>query len=297
MGEVDAWTMRGAVICYGLYNTFQLLKALGVRLSKSNGIIDVLKQYYLYHLLAVVGVSCITIFTLRPMYESPWERERAWSCMLSLVHTLYGAVETRISLKRMPSQLLSPSRWKTLCYVMNSTLLLSVLRVAVNAVVLDNCFAGTANPNFRRSGINIATTAINMLGSFIFACTELYVYFLSVSLGNNGNHRVHQIIQPLAAANLNGAVAGVIDVLDQYFQTQVLEALVLCFGMKAFTCYATLLELGDEEKAGLSGVRPAGKFVSNLQRMTEVTQQPVKNVNMSKGMAVLEGYTVSAPTK
>jgi len=274
INTTDAWSIRIAVLFNASLNAYQLLKSIHGKMKTAprGGMKEVLRQYAMMITLATMGLYCVFTFVCRPLFDNTWAQQRSWNCMMFIGHGLYTALETRISLSRIPEKLLNAEKWKNVQIMMWSGMLMSVLRATlslVNTAMVWN-LDDTQASMFQRSPLNQATTIFNMVGAGFFMYTELYIYLLSKDLESKSSKKVAQAMRLLGQANLYGSVAGAVDILSQYFQVQTIEAFVLYFGMTVFGFYAELLSVDYDTTANMSVSKSDLKRSGNILPSSQV---------------------------
>ncbi|GAM87599.1 hypothetical protein ANO11243_056260 [Dothideomycetidae sp. 11243] len=257
----DAWTLRAFVIFYGLYCGTYLVLGISTRLRRASSKLAALKKSFRFLGLIVASTHCLIVYSLRPLMEHTSGSLRSWGCMLSIGHAVFCASESIISLSRMPLAILEKKHVTAFSIAIGVALTVAMTRVILNITCIAFFFGKDIDRNLstplRR--LNIAATVSSMAGSGVFSATEVYVWFLTKRIKHvTSSPLTLRTMRLLATANLVGAVAGFMDVADQYLQLQTLEVIVLTAGMTTIVYYGILLGL-DPLPSGDTHEAPMGE--------------------------------------
>lgn len=284
LGMRDAWTLRAIVIVYGLYCALYLVMGLFARLKKTENISDIIgvfKKSFRFLLLGKAGLFCLLVYVLRPVMQDHTGSLRGWMCMLATGHAVYCATESIISYSRMPLQILDKKNASALKWVIRFGVVVASARTLMNIVTTAIIFGKDLETlNSRVQNLDLATTVFNMFGSFVFFCSELYVFFLTKRIAKmTRNGLTIRTMGLLASANILGSLAGFVDIADQYLQIETLEVIVLALGMTALVYYGMLLGIDTlDPNAGSDGYDTAGNDQSYLSREMSIN---VQNINIA----------------
>lgn len=276
LNETDGWLLRAFLAAYALYAASYIMHGLWIRLRRKGWrqvLIDIWRKYLAFIVLAVVLLDYAGLFAgISVIYEQRGLAE--WFKVMALWHTIYAMLETHISFRRLPKQLMSNTE---LTWVSRAVY---VTQIAGGFRLLFGGPLSLSGMTAQRPPLETAVHAINILHAVIFTLMEaLFLYKTTHMRHGMLSAEMKHTTKYLWYANAYGVITGIADIASQVQQQQMLEATVLILCATSLTYYGRLLGIANQNSASAQASR---RKVGQVGLKTIDTQAVNRGVDLVK---------------